>query len=147
MCQLCEKEGVTRGAQQLDHIIPVWQRPDFFWEWDNWQGLGTSCDKDPGRDEKYDAGHAGWRYRAIDDGRLGTGRVMAAGQIGKRHDNQSYALTGTPIRYALPPGTPIPNIKRIAEKVTRCEIVAGPLVRAAAPRHVSLLLSVPLPSA
>jgi len=40
-CRHCEDEDRTVLAEELDHVIPVWKRPDLFWDRSNWQGLCT----------------------------------------------------------------------------------------------------------
>lgn len=61
---------------------------------------------------------------------------MAAGQIGKRHDNLVYRPTGDPVRYTLPAGVRIKNVNTIAQKVLDGRIVAGPLIRQVCRTHV-----------
>lgn len=40
LCAECERQGVIRPADELDHIIPIAERPDLFWDFDgNIQGL------------------------------------------------------------------------------------------------------------
>ena len=38
-CAECKREERTVVATELDHIIPVEERPDLFWVQSNWQGL------------------------------------------------------------------------------------------------------------
>ena len=38
-CTMCEAEGRTQAAVELDHIIPHRGNKTLFWDEDNWQGL------------------------------------------------------------------------------------------------------------
>jgi 5-methylcytosine-specific restriction protein A len=42
-CQTCEREGRETLAQQVDHLIPVRQRPDLALDEGNVQSLCASC--------------------------------------------------------------------------------------------------------
>ena len=42
-CAMCEKQGLTVAAKELDHIIPASDRPDLFWDTDNMQALCVDC--------------------------------------------------------------------------------------------------------
>lgn len=41
LCEACKAEGVTRAMDQVDHIIPIEQRPDLAFVWENLQSLCT----------------------------------------------------------------------------------------------------------
>lgn len=43
LCAECKRRGVTRAAKEIDHIIPVKDAPDDFWNEAGWQGLCRSC--------------------------------------------------------------------------------------------------------
>ena len=43
LCAECHRQGFTVGADELDHIVPVAQAPDRFWDRANLQGLCRAC--------------------------------------------------------------------------------------------------------
>lgn len=43
LCKLCLDRGITEPATELDHVIPVSENPDGFWDRKNWQGLCRPC--------------------------------------------------------------------------------------------------------
>ena len=43
LCRLCEKQGRTVAAKELDHIVPVLEAPERFWHENNWQPLCRKC--------------------------------------------------------------------------------------------------------
>ena len=43
LCQVCEKEGYTVAAAEIDHVIPVEKDPDRFWDESNWEPICRSC--------------------------------------------------------------------------------------------------------
>ena len=43
LCAECQRQGFTVGADELDHIVPVAQAPDRFWDRENLQGLCRAC--------------------------------------------------------------------------------------------------------
>ena len=43
LCETCLRNGIYTNATQVDHIIPVYQRPDLFWDEDNLAGICNSC--------------------------------------------------------------------------------------------------------
>lgn len=42
LCVECKRKGAIRAAKEIDHIIPVKDAPDRFWDETNWQGLCKS---------------------------------------------------------------------------------------------------------
>jgi 5-methylcytosine-specific restriction protein A len=42
-CVECEKHGIIKPADVVDHIIPHGGDPELFWSSDNWQGLCVGC--------------------------------------------------------------------------------------------------------
>ena len=43
LCAECGRGGVVKAAVELDHIEPVADAPDRFWDQENWQGLCEKC--------------------------------------------------------------------------------------------------------
>ncbi len=43
LCVLCQEQGRTVVATEVDHIIDRKERPDLALDWDNLQGLCKSC--------------------------------------------------------------------------------------------------------
>ena len=43
LCAECGRQGITKAATDLDHIIPVRDAPDRFWDRTNWQPLCREC--------------------------------------------------------------------------------------------------------
>lgn len=43
LCEHCTREGRVRAATEVDHIIPIEQRPDLRLDWDNLQSLCNPC--------------------------------------------------------------------------------------------------------
>ncbi len=43
MCEDCKRHGVTRAAEQVDHIVPLKDRPDLAFEPSNLQALCVPC--------------------------------------------------------------------------------------------------------
>ena len=43
LCVPCKKRGLIESAKEIDHIIPVKEAPDRFWDHTNWQGICRSC--------------------------------------------------------------------------------------------------------
>ena len=43
LCVDCKKQGRIEAATSLDHITPVKDAPEQFWDEDNWQGLCDNC--------------------------------------------------------------------------------------------------------
>ena len=42
-CAECERQGRLNLADELDHVVPVSKRPDWFWRRSNWQSLCRRC--------------------------------------------------------------------------------------------------------
>ncbi len=42
LCVYCEREGITKAAEVVDHITPHKGDWDLFWDSDNWQSLCKS---------------------------------------------------------------------------------------------------------
>lgn len=53
-CAWCRKQGLTVGAEELDHIEPCWKAPKRFWDRSNWQGLCRECHELKTLDEFYE---------------------------------------------------------------------------------------------
>lgn len=43
LCAECERQGLVRIADEMDHIVPVNQAPDRVWDETNLQGLCRPC--------------------------------------------------------------------------------------------------------
>ena len=43
LCVICERKGITKPGNQVDHIQPAGERPDLFWVADNLQTLCIEC--------------------------------------------------------------------------------------------------------
>ena len=43
LCVMCEKQGKTRPATLVDHIVPHKGDSDLFWNKGNWQALCKTC--------------------------------------------------------------------------------------------------------
>lgn len=43
LCEICAKAGRTKGATQVDHILPATDRPELFFVWVNLQSLCDDC--------------------------------------------------------------------------------------------------------
>ena len=43
LCRMCERRGITKGAEVVDHITPHKRDWDLFWDTDNWQPLCLHC--------------------------------------------------------------------------------------------------------
>lgn len=43
LCASCHEKGLVVLAKELDHIKPVEQDPELFWDESNWQGLCVEC--------------------------------------------------------------------------------------------------------
>ena len=58
ICALCKR----RPSMCTDHIIPTFERPDLFYDPDNWQALCGKCNTLKGKGERGGTGRAGaWR--------------------------------------------------------------------------------------
>ena len=72
LCAECERNGIIRAADELDHIVPVRDNPDGFWDSENWQGLCRAChEAKTARENWHQAGEsperAAWRMRVFGD--------------------------------------------------------------------------------
>ena len=65
LCAKCAERGIVKAATDVDHIKPWRERPDLFWNTDNWQALCHEC-------------HAAKTAR--EDGGFGHGRENPRGQ-------------------------------------------------------------------
>ena len=63
LCASCEKRGIIRPAEELDHIIPARRAPDKFWDSENFQGLCRKCHeaKTAGENGNETPEHRDWR--------------------------------------------------------------------------------------
>lgn len=43
LCAQCDRNGVTRPGDQMDHIVPHNGDLSLFWDSDNWQTLCAEC--------------------------------------------------------------------------------------------------------
>ena len=43
LCAECERKGIVRAADELDHVTPAHVDPSLFWNGDNLQGLCSDC--------------------------------------------------------------------------------------------------------
>jgi 5-methylcytosine-specific restriction endonuclease McrA len=43
LCAYCLREGITKVAQVVDHIVPHRGDQKLFWAQDNWQSLCSTC--------------------------------------------------------------------------------------------------------
>ena len=43
LCAVCDRDGIIMAGLELDHIVPVSERPDLFWDEGNWQSLCRDC--------------------------------------------------------------------------------------------------------
>ena len=43
LCRYCMMQGITRGADVVDHILPHRGNQELFWDQSNWQPLCYSC--------------------------------------------------------------------------------------------------------
>ena len=43
LCLLCDDQGIVTAAAELDHVIPVRDAPNRFWDRTNWQPVCRSC--------------------------------------------------------------------------------------------------------
>jgi 5-methylcytosine-specific restriction protein A len=43
LCRTCKKQGITKQANVVDHIIPHKGDYDLFWDEDNWQSMCKEC--------------------------------------------------------------------------------------------------------
>ena len=48
---MCKAAGKTVGAEELDHVQRVEDRPDLYWDRSNWQGLCVPCRRKKTDDE------------------------------------------------------------------------------------------------
>ena len=48
-CVECEKEGLVRATEIVDHIVPAKEDPSLFWEWSNLRPLCHDCHNRIGR--------------------------------------------------------------------------------------------------
>ena len=89
-CQLCERQGLTVPSEELDHIIPLAERPDLAEVESNWQALCRSCHENKTFDENNTAvpiGLDGWPVKEVrrekpiqrNPTHRGTGRVSRSG--------------------------------------------------------------------
>ena len=67
LCATCREKGLTVLAEELDHIKPVEQDPEGFWDESNWQGLCVECHIDKTTLENtVDKAAKGWVERMQD---------------------------------------------------------------------------------
>ena len=43
LCKMCKDTNIIKPVDEVDHIIPVSQKPDLFFDWLNLQSLCRSC--------------------------------------------------------------------------------------------------------
>ena len=43
LCKMCKDKNIIKPVDEVDHIIPVSQKPDLFFDWLNLQSLCRSC--------------------------------------------------------------------------------------------------------
>lgn len=65
LCAGCERKGIVRAAEELDHIVPAKLAPDRFWDETNLQGLCKPCHYDKTKKENFEESEelAQWRER------------------------------------------------------------------------------------
>lgn len=51
LCAECERSGIIKASEVVDHIIPYPVCKDF-WDQSNWQALCTRCNADKGNRDK-----------------------------------------------------------------------------------------------
>lgn len=63
LCAWCERQGVVRLADEMDHIVPVSEAPDRVWDLENLQGLCRECHEKKTADEnrRPDPERDGWQ--------------------------------------------------------------------------------------
>lgn len=64
LCVLCDARGLVVGADELDHIVPVFDVPSQFWDRDNWQPLCRACHEKKTADEnrRYSEAIREWQH-------------------------------------------------------------------------------------
>lgn len=69
LCVLCKKDGFIVSAVEVDHVLPISQRPDLVYEESNWQALCETCHKrKTAHDNAKDAdvpGRAEWKQELM----------------------------------------------------------------------------------
>ena len=51
LCVECEKQGIVRAAECVDHIAPHKGNAELFWSVENWQSLCNRCHSEKTRRE------------------------------------------------------------------------------------------------
>ena len=58
LCRPCRIAGLTVGAEEMDHIVPVHKAPGRFWDPENVQPICTNCHKTKTANENRTAEHS-----------------------------------------------------------------------------------------
>ena len=64
LCRPCRSNGLTVGAEEIDHIVPVYRAPDRFWDTGNVQPICRSCHESKTAEENRTSEspeHKAWR--------------------------------------------------------------------------------------
>ena len=94
-CEICDRTGITMPSEELDHIIPLAERPDLAIVESNWQALCRSCHEEKTATESNQAipvGSDGWPTKEVRNVRAPKDPPSAADFLSESQGNPKLDL-------------------------------------------------------